>query len=99
MMQNSLQHPHQGQPVYAAGEPLERAAAAMLMLHGRGAGAQDILSLAAEVNRPGFAFLAPHVFLREHAAMADPALIERAHTNAHARTPATACSALTTPSS
>ena len=59
MMQNSLQHPHQDQPVYAAGEPLERAVAAMLMLHGRGAGAQDILSLAGEVNQPGFAFLAP----------------------------------------
>lgn len=59
MMQNSLQHPHQGQPVYTAGEPLERAAAAMLMLHGRGAGAEDILSLAADVNQQGFAFLAP----------------------------------------
>jgi phospholipase/carboxylesterase len=51
--------PHQGQPVLVAGETLERARAAMIMLHGRGAPAEDILSLAAEVNQPGFAYLAP----------------------------------------
>src|SRR5512146_2791023 len=50
---------HQGQPVLVAGEPLERARAAMLMLHGRGATAEDILTLAAELNQPGFAYLAP----------------------------------------
>jgi predicted esterase len=31
----------------------------MLMVHGRGAGAEDILSLATELNLPGFAYLAP----------------------------------------
>ena len=51
--------PHQGQPVRAAGEPLGRARAAMLMVHGRGARAEDILSLAGELNVPGFAYLAP----------------------------------------
>src|SRR6267378_4530624 len=51
--------PHQGQPVLAAGEPLLHAQAAMIMIHGRGASAEDILSLAAEVNQPGFAYLAP----------------------------------------
>ncbi len=51
--------PHQGQPVLAAGEPLESAKAAMIMLHGRGASAEDILSLAAELNQPGFLYLAP----------------------------------------
>jgi predicted esterase len=51
--------PHQGQPVLAAGETLERAKAAMIMLHGRGALAEDILSLATELNQPGFLFLAP----------------------------------------
>src|SRR5436190_15866305 len=50
---------HQGQPVLAAGEPLERAKAAMIMIHGRGASARDILSLSAELNQPGFAYLAP----------------------------------------
>lgn len=51
--------PHQGQPVLVAGEPLERAHAAMLMLHGRGASAEDILGLVVELNQPGFAYLAP----------------------------------------
>ncbi len=51
--------PHQGQPVLHAGAVLERASAAMIMLHGRGATAEDILSLAAEFNQPDFAYLAP----------------------------------------
>jgi predicted esterase len=54
-----LAGPHQGQPVLAAGEPLDRASAAMIMVHGRGASARDILTIAAEVATPGFAFLAP----------------------------------------
>lgn len=53
-------HPgHQGQPVLAAGEPLDTARAAMIMLHGRGASAQDILSLTWEFQQPGFVYLAP----------------------------------------
>jgi phospholipase/carboxylesterase len=51
--------PHQNQPVLAAGEKLEEAQAAMLMVHGRGASAQDILSLSTELDMPGFAYLAP----------------------------------------
>ena len=50
---------HQGQPVLAAGVPLDQARTALLMVHGRGASAQDILSLTAEVEGPGFAYLAP----------------------------------------
>ncbi len=50
---------HQGQPVLSAGEPLERAQAAVVMVHGRGARAQDILTLVPELGVPGFAFLAP----------------------------------------
>lgn len=42
-----------------AGEPVSRARAAMLMVHGRGASADDILSLTDEFNQPGFAYLAP----------------------------------------
>src|SRR5512143_4006797 len=42
-----------------AGEPLGRAQAAMLMVHGRGARAEDILSLADEFHQTGFAYLAP----------------------------------------
>ncbi len=51
--------PHQGQPVYTAGAPLESARAAMIMVHGRGARAHDILMLSDYLNRPGLAFLAP----------------------------------------
>jgi phospholipase/carboxylesterase len=54
-----INHPHQGQPVLAAGEPLDRAKAAMVMIHGRGAAAANILELAAELDVPGFACLAP----------------------------------------
>lgn len=53
------QGPHQGQPTLMRGEPLNQAQAAMLMIHGRGATAEDILSLAAELNQPRFAYLAP----------------------------------------
>ena len=53
------QDPHWPQPVFAAGAPLEKARAAMLMAHGRGATAEDILSLGLELRHPGFAYLAP----------------------------------------
>ena len=42
-----------------AGEPLTAARAAMVLLHGRGATAEDIMTIAAEVERPGWAYLAP----------------------------------------
>ena len=53
------QSPHQGQPVLSAGVPLARAQAAMLMVHGRGARAEDILTLTDQLAQPGFAYLAP----------------------------------------
>ena len=56
---NQITGPHQGQPVLTAGEPLDKAKAAMIMVHGRGATAEDILSLTPELNQPGFAYLAP----------------------------------------
>jgi len=56
---NIAKEPHQGQPVFTAGEPLELAHAAMIMVHGRGASAEDILSLTTEFNQSGFAYLAP----------------------------------------
>ena len=52
-------HLHSGQPVLAAGEPLETATAAMVALHGRGADASDIIGLAADVAPPGMAIVAP----------------------------------------
>jgi predicted esterase len=51
--------PHGDQPVLLAGAPLDSAKAAMIMIHGRGAGPRDILGLAPAFNRPAFACLAP----------------------------------------
>ena len=51
--------PHGGQPVLAAGVPLDRARAVMIMVHGRGASAEDILSLSEEFSDSGLAYLAP----------------------------------------
>src|SRR5437879_11548156 len=48
-----------GQRVLEAGEPLASARAAMILLHGRGATAEDIMTIAAEVHQPGWAYLAP----------------------------------------
>jgi len=46
-------------PVLTAGSDLSAARAAMILVHGRGASARDILSLAAQWQAPGMAFLAP----------------------------------------
>jgi predicted esterase len=51
--------PHQGQPVLQGGEPLQRARAAMVLVHGRGASADDILTLADDLAVPDVAYLAP----------------------------------------
>ena len=50
---------HRGQPVLTAGVPLAEAQAAMIMVHGRGASAHDILLLAQEWRADGVAYLAP----------------------------------------
>ncbi|WP_276380232.1 alpha/beta hydrolase [Flavobacterium sp. H4147] len=42
-----------------AGVPLQEAQKALIMLHGRGAGANDILSIARYLNVSDFAFIAP----------------------------------------
>ncbi len=52
-------NPHADQPVFYAGAPLESASVAMIMVHGRGAGPHDILSLAREIEGPDVAYLAP----------------------------------------
>src|SRR5688572_33077221 len=58
-MSTDSRGPHQGQPVKQAGLPLQNARAAMIMVHGRGATAESILSLAPALGVEGFAFLAP----------------------------------------
>jgi predicted esterase len=50
---------HQNQPVAEYGAPLPRAKGAMIMLHGRGASAENILSLAEMFAQPDFAYFAP----------------------------------------
>lgn len=55
----SPQSPHINQPILTAGNKLETAQAAMLLVHGRGASAWDILSLSVELDNQGFAYLAP----------------------------------------
>jgi len=51
--------PHQGQPVYTSGKPLEEAQGALILVHGRGATAQSILPLATELHQPNFGYFAP----------------------------------------
>jgi predicted esterase len=51
--------PHGGQPVRTAGAPLAGARAAVVMVHGRGASAESILTLAPALAAEGVAFLAP----------------------------------------
>jgi len=51
--------PHRNQPVRVRGRSLDSARAAVILVHGRGASAQDILSLADELGNPEFAYLAP----------------------------------------
>ncbi|HLV98319.1 MAG TPA: phospholipase [Ktedonobacterales bacterium] len=51
--------PHRGQPILTAGASLDAARAAMILAHGRGASAEDILTLAAELAQPDFTYLAP----------------------------------------
>ncbi len=50
---------HQAQPIAHAGQPLDQAQAALILLHGRGASAADILLLAEELYHPAYAYLAP----------------------------------------
>ncbi len=51
--------PHRGAPVSRLGAPIEKAIGAVIMLHGRGASADDILNLAQAMYHPELAYLAP----------------------------------------
>lgn len=50
---------HQDQPMQVRGVSLDKARVAMIMVHGRGASAQDILSMSLELPQDGVAFVAP----------------------------------------
>lgn len=50
---------HQGQPVHSFGPPLNEAEGAVILLHGRGGSAEDILNLAPVLFHPRLTYLAP----------------------------------------
>jgi len=56
--------PHADQPVLQAGAPLNKARLAVVMLHGRGATAEDILALGMDLKLPDISYLAPQAFGR-----------------------------------
>ncbi|MEO8277868.1 MAG: dienelactone hydrolase family protein [Thermoanaerobaculia bacterium] len=51
--------PHAATPVLFAGAPLPEARLAVVLVHGRGGSAEDILGLSGPLAMPGVAFLAP----------------------------------------
>lgn len=55
----SFADPHAAMQVLAAGAPLAEALGAVVLVHGRGASAEDILGFAAPLAHAGIAFLAP----------------------------------------
>jgi predicted esterase len=55
----AARHPHGGERVLMGGAPLETAAGALIAIHGRGAGAEDIMALAREIAPPDVTILAP----------------------------------------
>ncbi len=59
MLQPHSSDPHGNQPLQRAGADLDEAAAAVILIHGRGASAANILGLADAIERQEVAFLAP----------------------------------------
>jgi predicted esterase len=56
---DAARHPHGGQPMLLGGAPLDSAKGALIAVHGRGGGAEDIMALAREVSPSGVTILAP----------------------------------------
>jgi len=55
----SVDHSHKNQAIVTGGKPLSEARAALILIHGRGATAESILTLAQELEQSEFAYLAP----------------------------------------
>lgn len=53
-------HPHGGQRVISTGQELDKAKAAMILLHGRGDSAEGIMQLAQYFPNEDFAYIAPN---------------------------------------
>src|SRR5918997_1552275 len=56
---DAARHSHGGERVLIGGAPLETAAGALIAIHGRGGGAEDIFALGREIAPPSVAILAP----------------------------------------
>src|SRR5215213_10705451 len=56
---DEARHPHGCERVLMGGAPLEGAEGALIAIHGRGAGAEDIIALAREIVPSGVTILAP----------------------------------------
>lgn len=54
-----MHDPHRDQPGMMGGRSLDEATGAVALVHGRGASAEDILSLGRELDLPELAYLAP----------------------------------------
>jgi predicted esterase len=59
MREPAADDPHAGQPVFHAGVPPDQARLAVIMVHGRGASAHDMMGLAEEIAFPDVAYMAP----------------------------------------
>ncbi|MCX7567649.1 dienelactone hydrolase family protein [Sulfitobacter sp. F26169L] len=58
-VENCATGPHAGQRLITAGAPLHRARLAIVMIHGRGGAAEDMVGLAESLALPDIAILAP----------------------------------------
>jgi phospholipase/carboxylesterase len=58
-MKSNVNDPHRDQPILQRGRALDSARGAVVLLHGRGASAEDILGLANEFGVADLAYLAP----------------------------------------
>jgi phospholipase/carboxylesterase len=58
-MTRNADDPHRNQPILQRGRGLDSAKGAVILVHGRGASAADILSLVDDLNFPELAYLAP----------------------------------------
>jgi predicted esterase len=54
--------PHAKEPPIHGGAPVEKALAAMIMIHGRGGVPEGILDLVGAINRPNVAYIAPAAY-------------------------------------
>jgi phospholipase/carboxylesterase len=59
MVRSNADDPYRNQPILQRGAPLDSAKGAVVLLHGRGASAEDILGLAQDFELPDLAYLAP----------------------------------------